>query len=186
MDIQEKLRDELFRVYEIRQRLEDEDQIEVLTMLRAWNDVIFTLVENNRRLREAYRDLARDWNAQVQAFNAMAHHYRPGRPLRASEAQQTTILRLRKHGASLRAIARQVGLPLHAVVTIVEKGAPTPTTRQLSRVTPIREAHDLPRAIRVMIRDLNSPLDNQKRRRIRRSQSGSPNGSPNGSPSGTR
>jgi hypothetical protein len=65
-----------------------------------------------------------------------------GRPIAASEAQQDEVLRLRKQGRSLRAIAEETGLGLRTVVTITGKGEETDRTtmKLLQRIVPDRAA----------------------------------------------
>jgi DNA invertase Pin-like site-specific DNA recombinase len=59
-----------------------------------------------------------------------------GRPIAASEAQQLEVRKLRKAGKSLRAIADELTLSLHTVVTITSKEAGTDRTtiKHLARI----------------------------------------------------
>src|SRR5258708_1199037 len=70
---------------------------------------------------DRYVDLVRKWNRNVADFNAaMVRRRDVGRPLAASDAQRQTVIKLRTAGKSLRAIAKQTGLGLTTVRTILE------------------------------------------------------------------
>jgi len=90
---------------------------------------------NQGKLWEAYSDLldrhqklARDWNKFVGEYNATVTGRDLGRPLAASDAQVKDVLKRRKDGASLRAIASATSLSLRTVRTIVEKDQGTGRT----------------------------------------------------------
>jgi hypothetical protein len=95
-------------------------------------------------IRERYTKLRREWNKFVPLYNAaVADARRPvGRPIGASETQQQEVRKLRKRGMSLRAIAEELTLPLHTVVTITSKEAGTDrtTVKHLARIDPDRAA----------------------------------------------
>lgn len=90
---------------------------------------------NHGSLWEAYSDLLdrhqkllRDWNKFVGEYNATVTARDLGRPLAASDAQVKDVLKRRKDGASLRAIASATSLSLRTVRTIVEKDQGTGRT----------------------------------------------------------
>ena len=56
-----------------------------------------------------------------------------GRPLAASDAQRQTVLKLRKAGQSLRAIAEETSLGLNTVRTIVDQRDRT-TIKHMERI----------------------------------------------------
>lgn len=68
-----------------------------------------------------YAELVRQWNRFVPEFNAAVRRQPVGRPLLASEAQQATVLKMRKAGASLRGIAEETNLGLSTVRTIIDR-----------------------------------------------------------------
>jgi hypothetical protein len=70
-----------------------------------------------------YAALAKQWNQIVPEYNAVVAPRRRnvGRPLAASDAQRQTVLKLRKAGQSLRAIAEETSLGLNTVRTIVDQ-----------------------------------------------------------------
>jgi hypothetical protein len=70
-----------------------------------------------------YVALAKQWNQIVPEYNAVVAPRRRnvGRPLAASDAQRQTVLKLRKAGQSLRAIAEETSLGLNTVRTIVDQ-----------------------------------------------------------------
>jgi hypothetical protein len=57
----------------------------------------------------------------VPEYNAVIRSRERGRPLAASKAQQDDVVRRRKTGSSLRAIAAATSLSLRTVCTIIEK-----------------------------------------------------------------
>ncbi len=63
----------------------------------------------------------------------------PSRPLQASQAQIKEVHKLRKAGASLRAIAAQTGLGLRTVRTIVDTDAGTGRTANRTNLLRKRE-----------------------------------------------
>ncbi len=87
------------------------------------------------KLWEAYSDLldrhqklARDWNKFVGEYNVTITARDLGRPLAASDAQVKDVLKRRKDGASLRAIASAMSLSLRTVRTIVDNDQGTGRT----------------------------------------------------------
>jgi hypothetical protein len=75
------------------------------------------------KLHDSYVDLIRKWNRGVADFNAaMKPPKNVGRPLLASDAQRQTVIKLRKAGKSLRAIAEETSLGLNTVRTIIDQG----------------------------------------------------------------
>ena len=90
---------------------------------------------NQDKLWEAYSDLLdrhqkllRDWNKFVGKYNATVTARDLGRPLAASDAQVKDVLKRRKDGASLRAIASATSLSLRTVRTIVDNDQGTGRT----------------------------------------------------------
>jgi hypothetical protein len=61
------------------------------------------------------------WNKLVPEYNAVVAPRDIGRPVAASDAQQTEVMVLHKAGKSLRWIAGATGLGLRTVRTIVDK-----------------------------------------------------------------
>jgi lambda repressor-like predicted transcriptional regulator len=70
---------------------------------------------------DMYADVVRQWNRFVPEYNAKVRRRNVGRPLDATDAQRETILKLRKRGMSLRAIAEETGRGLNTVRTIVDQ-----------------------------------------------------------------
>ena len=84
------------------------------------------------QVRDAYNDLfekhdkmVRQWNKFVGDYNRTVAPRGLGRPLEASDAQIREVRKLRKAKTSLRGIAKQTGLGLRTVRTIVDKDADT-------------------------------------------------------------
>lgn len=103
-----------------------------------WNP---TLAAGNEWF-EKYSGLLRQWNAAVNDFNSVVAPRNVGRPLEASEAQRAQVLKLRKGGMSLRAIADEVSLGLQTVRTIVGQrdGTDRTTVKYARRIDPERTA----------------------------------------------
>ena len=91
------------------------------------------LWQDHAALHEAHQKLIRQWNKFIGEYNSTVAPRDLGRPLQASDAQVKEVLRLRKAGTSLRAIAAQTNLGFRTVRTIVEKMAGT--GRQLVQFT---------------------------------------------------
>ena len=72
----------------------------------------------------------RDWNGFVPKYNAVVQPRTPGRRLEASQAQIADVLKRRKAGASLRAIAAATQLGLSTVRTIIGAKARTAELRK--------------------------------------------------------
>jgi hypothetical protein len=89
---------------------------------------------------EKYAALLKDWNRLVPEFNAAILKRNVGRPLAASDAQRADVLRRRKRGESLRAIADEMSLGLQTVRTIIDQGAGVDRTthKHLERIDPDR------------------------------------------------
>ena len=79
------------------------------------------LWQDYSEMMDVYRKLIKDWNKFVGRYNSTVAPKDIGRPLAASEAQQADILKRRKAGASLRAIATVSGLSLRTVRTVIER-----------------------------------------------------------------
>ena len=77
---------------------------------------------------DKYNALAAQWNKLIPKYNAAVAPQGIGRPLAASEAQQSQVLAMRKEGKSLRAIAAKTGLSPRTVRTIVGKAEGTDRT----------------------------------------------------------
>lgn len=84
--------------------------------------------ETAAELTEKNNAIIRRWNKFVPKYNAMVRPRDSGRPLAASEDQVLTVRKLRRDGASLRAVVAQTGLGLRTVRTIVEKDQGTDRT----------------------------------------------------------
>jgi hypothetical protein len=69
-----------------------------------------------------YVELLRQWNRFVPDYNAAVRRRNVGRPLAAGDGQVTAVLKLRKAGKSLRAIADETNVGLNTVRTIVDQG----------------------------------------------------------------
>jgi len=114
----------------MRERIEDDNNlidswIEAFGMtqddkgvwtLANWTDAI-------EQAHKRYDDLLKQWNKFVPEYNAVVTVRRRnvGRPPSATNAQRETVLKLRKRGLSLRAIAEETGLGLQAVRTVVDQ-----------------------------------------------------------------
>jgi uncharacterized coiled-coil protein SlyX len=85
-----------------------------------------------------YAALAKQWNQIVPEYNAVVAPRRRnvGRPLAASDAQRQRVLKLRKAGQSLRAIAEETTLGLNTVRTIVDQRdqRDRTTTKHMERI----------------------------------------------------
>jgi hypothetical protein len=75
------------------------------------------------QLNRSYDELVRKWNKFVSEYNAAvaARRRNVGRPPSATDAQREAVLKLRKRGLSLRAIAEETGLGLQAVRTVIDQ-----------------------------------------------------------------
>jgi hypothetical protein len=76
------------------------------------------------------QQLIQQWNKFVPEYNATVAPRSIGRPLAASEQQIAEVLRLRKEGQSLRAIAMGTSLTMRTVRTIVGRQEGTDRTTQ--------------------------------------------------------
>ena len=85
-----------------------------------------------------YRELAQKMEFGSSLIQPIVPPRNVGRPVAASEAQDATVLKLRKAGRSLRAIVEDTSLGLGTVRTIVEKGngIDRATMRRLERIAP--------------------------------------------------
>jgi DNA-binding CsgD family transcriptional regulator len=83
------------------------------TQSKLWEDHLALLGEHQKLIRQ--------WNKFVGEYNRQVAPRERGRPLAASAAQQADVLKRRKAGASLRAIAKAMSLSLQSVRTIVDK-----------------------------------------------------------------
>ena len=97
--------------------------------------------DEHEEVIDDYNELVREWNKALPLINGNPQPV--GRPLQASEAQCDTVLKLHKHGCSLRAIAEHCTLGLNTVVTIVSKSKGTDRTTKkhrarLERIDPSR------------------------------------------------
>ena len=87
--------------------------------------------DERNRIIDDYNALVRDWNKHLPLING---RYRPiGRPLAASAAQISQVLKLHKCGSSLRGIADETSLGLPTVRTIIGKRYGTDRTSQRHR-----------------------------------------------------
>ena len=86
-----------------------------------------------------YLALVQRWNQHVDLFNE--HVPRPmGRPLNATPEQAARIRELHTSGLSLRRIALEVGTPLSAVRTVLDRGEQALRWRELlKRIEPERD-----------------------------------------------
>jgi hypothetical protein len=92
--------------------------------------------DEHNKLVDDYNDLVRDWNKYLPLINRETNPV--GRPLGATEAQVDEVIKLRKRGMSLRAIADEVEIGLNTVRTIVDRanGTDRATRRRWERVHP--------------------------------------------------
>ena len=87
--------------------------------------------DERNRIIDDYNALVRDWNKHLPLING---RYRPiGRPLAASAAQISQVLKLHKCGSSLRGIADETSLGLPTLRTIIGKRYGTDRTSQRHR-----------------------------------------------------
>jgi hypothetical protein len=70
---------------------------------------------------DEYVAVVQKWNRFVPEYNATVRRRNVGRPLAAGPGQPEIVLRLRKRGLSLRAIAEETSLGLNTVRTIVDQ-----------------------------------------------------------------
>jgi hypothetical protein len=90
-----------------------------------WNSSDPAVLQNYSDLIDIHNRLVRDWNRYASTF--MPRNF--GRPLQASESQVQDVRRLRKDGVSLRGIAKETGLTLRTVRTILDQGSDRERTR---------------------------------------------------------
>jgi hypothetical protein len=119
---------------EMREWVEDKN-----ALIESWIDV-FDMQQNDsgawifdrrqsdlwnkyEEILDAYSTLIRNWNKFVGQYNSTVAPRALGRPLAASPTQCTKVLKLRKAGASLRAIVAETNLSLRTVRTILENDA---------------------------------------------------------------
>jgi hypothetical protein len=76
-----------------------------------------------------HHKLVRQWNKFVGQYNSTAAPRNLGRPLQASPAQVQDVRHRHKNGASLRGIAKDTGLSLRTVRTILDQGSDRERTR---------------------------------------------------------
>ena len=79
------------------------------------------LFNEHEQLLGEHRKLIGEWNKFVGQYNATVQPQDRGRPLAASEAQAAKVKELRREGQSLRAIAKETGLSLRTVRTVLDK-----------------------------------------------------------------
>jgi hypothetical protein len=174
----EELRNEVDKLRDLLKRMEE--QIEdgnslierwcegfemVLNDDGKWTDDPW--VDRMLKVQEDHQALVRKWNRFVGEYNtvAAARHRNVGRPLAASDAQRDQVLKLRKAGNSLRAIAEETSLGLRTVCTIIAKGAGTDRTsvKYLQRIDPDRAAilrhKSTVRVIKALPRSINATLE---------------------------
>ena len=78
-----------------------------------WKD---DLIECHNDLLSKYNALVKKWNRYIDSFKT---RQAVGRPLRASEAQQAQVRKLRKVGHTLREIANETNLSFQTIRTII-------------------------------------------------------------------
>lgn len=106
-----------------------ENWIEVFEMQRGdsgnwmWDPAQSELWDKYLAALERERKLVTEWNKFVGKYNAVVAPRERGRPLAASAAQQAEVVRQRKAGETLPAIAMATSLSLRTVRTITEKAA---------------------------------------------------------------
>jgi hypothetical protein len=96
------------------------------------------ITEQYEKLLTKYADLAKRWNRFVPKYNAAINPQPVGRPLAASNAQCSTVLKLHKTKVSLRGIADETSLSLRTVRTIIGRDEWTDraTLRRLEKIDP--------------------------------------------------
>ena len=131
--------------------------------------------EAHKERVEKHKALVREWNQYVEEFNRGGIKRPVGRPLQASEAQCSDVLKMRKRGASLRDIADETSLGLPTVRTIVGKKAGTDRTssRNLKRIEidrlkaaawkrTVRTIDDMPRRAHQLVKNRRALLTEAK------------------------
>ena len=96
-------------------------------------------VQAYRKNIDDYEDLRADYNKLVGRFNRNIARVQPvGRPLAASEAQESVVLKRHKAGKSLRDIADETSLGLRTVRTIIGRanGSDRTTAQRRLRLDP--------------------------------------------------
>src|SRR5262249_46489579 len=119
-----------------------ESWIEAFQMRRTDDGKVLvwaSFVEQHDDLVDKHNALVREWNKMVPKYNAVVVPKNIGRPLEASEAQCLEVQRLRKTGASLRAIVAQTGLGLRTIRTIIGRQNGTDRTSKQTNVLRKRE-----------------------------------------------
>jgi hypothetical protein len=173
-----ELRDELDETRELVKRMEEQIE-DAHRVIERWceafemeqtadGDWTYTpWVDTCLKLREEHQAMVRQWNQFVPQYNAAVAPRRRnvGRPLAASDVQQEQVLKLRKHGMSLRDIAEETSLGLRTVCTIVDKGtgADRTSVKHLQRIAPDRAAilrdRSMARAIKALPQQINATLE---------------------------
>jgi hypothetical protein len=138
-----KERDEAQKlVDEMREHTEDHDRlidqwIEVFEMQKGesgkwiFDPGYLQWWDEDTRLHGEYMKLIKDWNKFVTRYNATVNPKPIGRPLAASEAQQKDVLKRRKAGASLRALAEATSLSVRTVRSILAQKKRTNKLRRI-------------------------------------------------------
>lgn len=78
------------------------------------------LMNEHIQLQDEHRKLIAEWNKFVPQYNAAVEPKDKGRPLAASQAQAAKVKALRSAGQSLRTIAKEAGLSLRTVRTVLD------------------------------------------------------------------
>lgn len=144
----EELRQEIDEQRDLIRRMEEKVEDGINTIER-WKELDMAMNENGDwdwqpfwdkhiTLVDNWNKLVRDWNKLVPLLNDwMSYRIRPvGRPLAATEAQVSAVLKLRKQGVSLRGIVDETSLGLNTVRTIVGKknGTDRTSKREYQRI----------------------------------------------------
>lgn len=135
-------------VNRIRLQVEDageniESWIEVFDMQLGnsgnwmWDPSQSVLWDKHRALLDEHNKLIREWNKFIGEYNTVVQPRERGRPLAASKAQQSEVLKQHKKRIPLRGIAATTGLSLRTVRTIIDtadqKGRAAKRTNLLRR-----------------------------------------------------
>jgi transposase len=98
----------------------------------SWKD---DLIECYNDLLNKYNELVKKWNRYMGSFEA---RQAVGRPLRASEAQQAQVRKLRKVGHTLREIANETNLSFQTIRTIIgQEGGVVRTDKKKNKLRKI-------------------------------------------------
>ena len=111
----ERTHEQVERSNQIIKQWIDDFEMTVTDKRWAWKD---DLIECYYDLLNKYNELVKKWNRYVVSFKT---RQAVGRPLRANEAQQARVRKLRKVGHTVREIANETNLSFQTIRTILRQ-----------------------------------------------------------------